>query len=224
VGFARVRRKPITEDRSLEAVVKRAQAAAARQTEAPGEPEAYELLYNEAVRSLAAQEESIDELRTRAAATLSGAGVVSAFLGAPGLTIATGLSTTGPNPTAWSSLVAIFALIVLAAVLMAVSAGVFVSLLLAKSWTLRVSTMDLLANYIEPDPDHNDPDHKNKPAATLPEIHRSLAWYFAEAEASNKKYLDRMYGRFGLGAALFIADLLAWLGVLGLAVIVRLQA
>ena len=219
MGIPRVRRKPKAEERPVEAAAERAQGVAAHPTEAPGEPEAYELLYNEAVRSLAAQEESIDELRTRAAATLSAAGVVSAFLGVPGLTSATGLSTTGPNPTAWSSLVAIFALIVLAAVLMAVSAGVFVTLLLARSWTFRVSTMDLLENYIEP-----GQDATKRPAATLPEIHRSLAWYLAEAEAKNKTDLDRMYGRFGLGAALFIADLLAWLGVLGLAVIVRLQA
>lgn len=54
--------------------------------EAPGPADAYRLLYEDAQRSIASQEQKVDELRSRAGILLSAAAVVSAFLGAGPLT------------------------------------------------------------------------------------------------------------------------------------------
>jgi hypothetical protein len=144
---------------------------------------------------------------------LSAAGVISAFLGTAAFTIASGLSIKGPNPTPWACVFLIYAGILVAVVLMIASSVLFVSLLPARSWIFRVGTRDLLRDYIEA-----------QPVATMPEIHRSLAWYLAEGEVKNAKVLEGLYRRFGWAAWLFIANLVAWLLVLGEIVIMRLQA
>jgi hypothetical protein len=211
VGTDRGRGRP-KDERAARAAEEEA-AEAARSSEAPGDPEAYALLFSEAVRALSAQEASLDELRARAGTMLSAAGVISAFLGTAALTIASGLSTRGPNPTPWNSVLLIYAGVLVAVVLMIGSSALFVSLLPARSWIFRVGTRDLLRDYIEA-----------KQAATMPELQRSLAWYLADGEAKNAKAMERLYGRFSWAAVLFLSDLVAWLVVLSSVVIVRLQA
>ncbi len=191
-------------------------------TEAPGDPAAYALLFGEAVRSLSAQEGSLDEIRGRAGVMLSAAGVVSAFLGSATLTAASGLCTragtaaagvcaTGSTTTDPGIVVAIYVGIFIAVVLTVVSSALFVLLLPARTWTFRVGTKELLRNYIEGDP-----------PASIPVIHRSLAWYLADSEKKNESSLRRLYGLFWWGAFLFIADLLVWLVLLSATVAARL--
>jgi hypothetical protein len=213
VGIDPGRRRPKEKSRAVSAAEERADGTTARSGEAPGDPEAYALLFSEAVRALSAQEASLDELRVRAATMLSAAGVISAFLGTAALTVASSLSTKGPNPTPWCSVALIYAGILAAIVVMIVSSALFVSLLPARSWIFRVGTHELLRDYIEA-----------KPAATMPEIHRSLAWYLADGETKNAKALGGLYSRFSWAAGLFVADLVSWLVVLSAVVIVRLQA
>jgi hypothetical protein len=213
VGIDQRRRKPKAE-RWPTAAEGQPEAEAARSTEAPGDPEAYLLLFNEAVRALAAQEASLDEIRVRAGTMLSAAGVISAFLGTAALTIASGLSTTGPNPTPKEPIYLIYFGILLGLVFLIASSVVLVRLLPARSdWIFRVGTQDLLRDYIEAEP-----------AATMPEIHRSVAWYLADGEAKNKKALEELYRQFAWAAWLFVANLLAWFLVLGEVVFVKLRA
>ena len=190
-----------------------AQTQPASSIEAPGDPAAYELLLTEAVRALSAQEAQLDELRMRAGTMLSAGGVIAAFLGTATLTIASGLTAKGPDPTPWWSLFLIYVGIITAIVTMVVDSWVFVGLLPARKWTFRVGTKKLLGDYIE-----------TAEPATMPELHRSLAWYFAEAEEKNGTDLGDLYERFGWGARLFIANLVIWLIVLSGIVLVRLQA
>src|SRR5689334_10714906 len=49
--------------------------------EAPGDPEAYRLLYTEAVRAIEGQRLAVDELRSRSAVLLSAATLLGGFLG-----------------------------------------------------------------------------------------------------------------------------------------------
>jgi MFS family permease len=185
---------------------------AGRSTEAPGDPAAYALLLNEALRSLSAQEASLDELRMRSGSMLSAAGVIAAFLGTATLTIASGLTTKGPNATDWWSVFAIYVGIFLATVGLIAFSALFVSLLPSRTWVFRVGTKELLRDYIEA-----------TPPASLPEIHRSLAWYLADGDAKNAEALKGLYRRFSWGAILFLADLVLWLIVLGAVVLLRLQ-
>ncbi len=213
MGIDRGRRKPKAEQGSKDAG-EQPGVAAVRSNEAPGDPEAYELLFGEAVRALAAQEASLDEIRVRAGTMLSAAGVISAFLGTAALTIASGLSTAGPNPTPKEQIYLIYFGILLGLVFLTASSVVLVRLLPARSnWTFRVGTHELLRDYIEAEP-----------PATMPEIHRSVAWYLADAEAKNKTGLEKLYGQFAWASWLFIGNLLAWFLVLGEVVFVRVRA
>ncbi len=190
-----------------------------RPSEAPGEPEAYALLYAEAIRNLSAQESSLDELRGRAGVMLSAAGVVSAFLGSSTLTIASGLSTkptiaaTGlstPGTEPWIVAI-VYVLILIPSVMTVAAACFFVGLLPTRTWGLRVGIHELLGAYIEGDQ-----------PATMPEIHRSLAWWADASQKDNQPSLDEMYKKFGWGAKLFIGSLIGWIAALGFTVLVRL--
>jgi hypothetical protein len=196
-----------------------------------GNPEAYALLFSEAVRSLAAQEASVDELRTRSGVMMSAAGVVSAFLGSAALT-AFSDATTNTAPTSATPrlivgiligspaatpidtrlVIVIFLGVALAITLTLLSTLLFVSLLLSRGWTFRVESRKLLAGYVE-----------RKPPATLAEIHRSLAYFFAEAHEKNGMALARLNVRFNRAARLFIAEIVVWFSVLVVILVVRLN-
>jgi hypothetical protein len=151
----------------------------------------YELLFREAARSLSAQESSVDELRSRCGVMLSATGVVSAFLGS---VVISGLFGTGGRPTEFVSNG-----IKLAVLLTILSSVAFVVPIAPMKWRFRVSVQKVLADYVEATPP--------KP---LTEIHRSLAWYFSDAEEANSTKLRRLYWLMTVGASLFVAELLVW--------------
>jgi hypothetical protein len=157
-------------------------------------PGTYELLFAETVRSIEAQEASLNELRGRAGIMLAAAGAVSAFLGSVALDPAgrPGIATPGPDPRA-----------VLALVMMMGSLVSFIAVLWPMKWTFRMDGMALLRDYVEA-----------SPPASLPEMHRSLAWYSSEAETDNDRKLDRLYRLFSSGSVLFAGETLIWLVVL----------
>jgi hypothetical protein len=161
------------------------------------ESESYALLFAEARRSLAAQESSVDELRSRCGVMLSATGVMSAFLGA---VVMSGLldpsARVGPSEFVTNGIKLAVGLAILASVC-------FVVPLAPRSWTFRLSAKRLLADYIETDP-----------PASVAEIHRSLAWYFSQAETDNAGKLSVLYWMMTVGGALFIAELVVWFLVL----------
>jgi hypothetical protein len=169
-----------------------------------GDAASYALLYDEAVRSLAAQEASVDELRSRSGVMLSAGGVVAAFLASAALTAVpnTGANsgTTAATPT--DPRVLYFAIMV-AVALTIVSSAIFVAILRTTAWKFHPDTKSLLTNYIEAD----EP-------ASLAEIHRSLAWYMDEALDKNRSTLDRLYRAFNGGAILFVAEMVVWFLIL----------
>lgn len=214
MGIVLNRRKPGSEQETADM---QAESRPMVLTEGAGAPEAYALLFDEAVRNLSAQEASLDELRARAGVMLSAAGVVAAFLGSATLTVASALNTEATaaasgRATDWHVLVAIYVGIVVAIFLTFWSCRLFVGLLPArKGWVFRVGTTDLLKHYIEsPEP------------ASLPVIHRSLAWYFEASEKKNETELNKLYDQFRNGARFFTASLVLWFVLLSGAVAARL--
>lgn len=167
-------------------------------TEAPGDAASYELLFSEAARSLAAQEASLTELRARAGVLLGSTGVVGAFLGTAAL-------TAPPRPGVILGVPdgILNAGIVGAGVLMAAASILFVAVMWPRKWTFHMSSHDLLGTFIE-----------GENPATLPVIHRSLAYFFGEAETQNAIGLERRYRWLASAGGLFIAQMAVWLAVL----------
>jgi hypothetical protein len=171
-----------------------------------GDPESYRILFDEAVRALSAQKASVDELRTRSGVMLTGAGVVSAFLGSAALTAFSDANTrNATNRTTDPPLLAggMYAGIVVAIVLTIAASAIFVLILRTKAWSFQSNTQLLLAEYIE-----------TEQPASPSEIRRSLAWYMHDAEEQNQATLGRLYKWFNRGAIVFIADLIVWFVVL----------
>lgn len=154
-----------------------------RSEEAPGDPDAYRLTLDEAVRALEGQRESLDELRARAGILLSAALLIGALLGGPAS------QTTGVNYVTWAA-----ALLVL---------GVAASLLVLRptgGWKFSVGTKALLKDYIESD----------KPA-TMPELNRSLAWHMDEDYGENQRRLKWLYRIFTVASILVVGETVLWL-------------
>jgi hypothetical protein len=153
-------------------------------TEASGDPAAYELAYREARRALDLQVASLDGLRSRAGLVLSAAALIAGFLGPTAI-----LQTT----VRW---------------LLIVGGGCFVGaallsiglLLGVGNWRAVVGTRELLANYIE----------SNHPAS-VPEIHRSLAWQMEDDWERNERRLRILNRLLGVAGALVGAETIVWL-------------
>jgi hypothetical protein len=154
-----------------------------RSKEAPGDPDAYRLALDEAIRALEGQRGSLDELRARAGILLSAALLIGALLGGPAS------QTSGAN------------YVTTAAVLLVIA--VAASLLVLRptgGWRFSVGTKALLKDYIESD----------KPA-TLPELHRSLAWYLDDDYAENQRRLKWLYRLFTGASILVVGETILWL-------------
>jgi hypothetical protein len=130
--------------------------------EASGDPAAYEIAYREAVRAIAAQGASLDGLRTRAGIVLSATAIVAGFLG--------------------PVLVRLDVLGQIAVVLFVIaSVGAIALLLPIGEWRGSTNAQDLISAYIEADP-----------PASLPEIHRSLAYYMQDHWVWNEHKLVQL--------------------------------
>jgi hypothetical protein len=162
---------------------RRIESKTERSEEAPGEPDAYRLALDEAIRAIEGQRESLDELRARAGILLSAALLVGALLGGPAS------QTTG------------LSFVAAAAVLLVLA--VAVSLLVLRptgGWKFSLGTKALLKDYIESD----------KPA-TIPELHRSLAWHMDDDYMENQRRLKWFYRLF-IGASILVAgETIMWL-------------
>ena len=155
-----------------------------RSTEAPGELAAYKVVYDEAVRTIEAQRQSLDELRSRAGILIGAAALIAGFFGPAALK-----PGTPPN------------LAIGAGVLMvlAVAPVVFVLLPLG-GWRFSNGTRNLLQDYVEGD----NP-------ATMSEIYRSLAWFIEDDWESNRKRLLARYALFTVSALALVGETIAWL-------------
>lgn len=148
--------------------------------EAPADPVAYQLLLDEALRSLTVQSASLDELRARAGTLLSAASLVAAFLGNAVLTSGKPL-----NGWAWAGVV-LFA--VVAVLLIAILLPIY-------KWSLETDTRVLLSGYVE------GPNQ-----ATLAVIRKSLACYFNQARLANRILLKRLDRVFTAAAVLLLIE------------------
>jgi hypothetical protein len=127
---------------------------------------------------------AVDSVRTRASVLLSAAAVVTGFLAPRAGSITT--FTIG------------------AAILFAIASLSCLYVLLA-TYHLRPSTnaKALLADYIEADP-----------PATLPEIHRSLAYFMQDDWEGNERELERRYRALLIAGAAVALETGAWLAAI----------
>jgi hypothetical protein len=154
-----------------------------RSEEAPGDAVAYRLALDEAIRALEGQRESLDELRARAGILLSAALLIGALLGGPAS------QTNGLNYVTTAAVLLVLA--VAASLLVLRPTG---------GWKFSVGTKALLRDYIESD----------KPA-TIPELHRSLAWHMDDDYAENQRRLKWLYRIFSGASILVVGETIMWL-------------
>lgn len=154
-----------------------------RSEEAPGEPEAYRLGLDEAIRAIEGQRQSLDELRARAGILLSAALLIGALLGGPAS------QTSGVNYVTAAAVLLVLA--VAASLLVLRPTG---------GWRFNVGTKALLRDYIESD----------KPA-TMPELHRSLAWHMDDDYSENQRRLRWLYRLFTGASILVVGETILWL-------------
>lgn len=159
----------------------------ARSSEAPGDPAAYELAYNEATRALQQQLASLEGLHTRAGILLSASALVAGFLAPAAL----------PNPS-------VIWLPYLGGGLFFISTLVLAFILLPiRKWHGVTGTKKLLADYIE----------SGRPA-TIAELHRSLAWFMEEDWDRNEERLILRSRLLAIAAVLVAVETAAWLAAI----------
>jgi hypothetical protein len=165
---------------------RRVQEPPAPSSEAPGDPAAYELAYREAVRAIEGQRVTVDELRGRTGTLLSAALLVGALLGGPAS------QTTGQGYVVGACAFLLVAL-ALSLVVLRPMAG----------WRFRVGTQRLLRDYVE-----------NAKAASIAELHRSLAWYIDADYTDNEKKLRWLYRGFAMASLCVAAETMLWLAAI----------
>ncbi len=144
----------------------------------------YRLAYDEALRSIAHQEATLDEMRSRAGLLLAALSVVTSFLG--GSTIA----AHGLGPMA-----------LLASVLFAGAGGILVSLLWPrKGWMFRFTPEEIIGVYVEAD----NPAEVNY-------MYRDLALHLGGNLSKNERRMSRLWRGFQWACALLVAEVLVWL-------------
>ncbi len=140
------------------------------------DPAVYALAFDEAKRSLARQEASLDELRSRTGTLVAAAAVAASFLGASAASKGFGLS-------GFLGIVAFVASGTLCLVI----------LLPFRGWIFDDDIDTLFTGYIEAE----DP-------ADIVEIHRDLARNHAGHIAHNEILLGRLYSAFRVAAGLLV--------------------
>lgn len=162
---------------------RRVEPVTERSEEARGDPVAYRLALDEAIRALEGQRESLDELRARAGILLSAALLVGALLGVPAS------QTQSLNYVLAASI--LLAIAVAASLLVLRPTG---------GWKFSVGTKALLKDYIESDP-----------PATIPELHRSLAWHMDDDYGENQRRLKWLYRTFTTASIVVVGETIMWL-------------
>ena len=175
-GLEQFLRWLVRPERALEPQVERSE-------EAPGDPVAYKLALDEAIRAVEGQRKSLDELRSRAGILLSSALLIGALLGGPAS------QTNSLNYVVFAA--SLLVLAVAASLLVLRPTG---------GWKFSVGTRALLRDYIESD----------KPA-TIPELHRSLAWHMDDDYLENQRKLKWLYRVFSLASILVVGETIMWL-------------
>jgi len=144
---------------------------------------AYELAFEEAGRALDAQERTVNELRSRAGVLIAAAAIATSFFGSRTV------SGAELGPLVWVA-VAAFVL---------VGAGILVVLWPRSDWSFSASAIDLIADYVEPDP------------LELPLIHRDLALHRAAAYDRNAQQLRRLFTIFRVALIVLVIEVAAWI-------------
>jgi hypothetical protein len=147
------------------------------------DPAVYALAFDQALRSLARQEASLDELRSRTGTLVAAAAIAASFLGASAASNGFGLAGT----------LGIFAFI-------ASGTLSLVILLPFRGWVFDDNIDTLFAGYIEAE----DP-------ADIVEIHRDLARNHAAHIARNEILLSRLYWAFRVAAGLLVLQVVLML-------------
>lgn len=143
----------------------------------------YALVFEEARRSLDAQERALEQLRTRAGTLIAAAAIVTSFLGQ---------AAFDRPPVGWTGGAAVLGFVGL---VLAVA-----WILLPATWTFRPGTQRLLKEWVEA-----------QQPASLPEMHRGLAermdgWY-----RDNERQLNNRYNAFVAASVLLVVEIVAWL-------------
>ena len=143
------------------------------------------LVFRESLRALEQQAARRDDLRHRASGLVTAAAIATAFLGGQSLDGATSFATT-----TWLA-VAAFALII----------GLSLYVLTPRRrWGFVVSAGDLIADYVE-----------REPETTVDDMHRELALHFEDHYQANRRGLDRLTFAVQASCLLLVFEMAAWL-------------
>ena len=155
---------------------------------APDLREQYALVYAESVRAIDSQERAVDELRARAGVVLAAASIGTSLFG--GATFADGVQTAAQ----WAAIV-----------LFVMSTGLAVFVLLPRAtWRFHTDVTSLLRDYVE-----------SERAASMAEMHRSLAYFLDRAFEDNRSRLNRLYLLLTLSVIALIGEVVAWVVIVG---------
>jgi hypothetical protein len=151
--------------------------------EAPGDPESYAFVFEQAEGVVRRQEASVDELRARVGIILPVA------IGVAGLFLQSILSRPHLDWLAWAGIVA---------GLVGFGVGFGVSIWIIRpyqKWAFGMDAKVLIEGYVEaPSP------------ATLAAMQKRVALYLAEAAATNKEKLDKFYRYFQVVLVAFVVE------------------
>lgn len=161
-------------------------AATASNPRSPGDS-IEKLAYDEAVRGIDVQRDSVDNLRTRAGTLLAAAALVTSFLG--------GQALRDPiEPGVW-------AVVALAAFVLVAAGAIVVSLPWKFDWFFDPN--ELVRDYVDDDAQ-----------MSTPEVLRDLALHHATARERNECRINIMQWVFRAAAFLLGVEVVAWLNAL----------
>ena len=152
--------------------------------EPPGDPRGYELAYQEGIRALTAQADSLSGLRTRSGVVLTAASIVAGFL--------------GPTPPEhlWLALLAAVFFVASA------SAAIFPLLPIGR-WRSTTNAKDVVTKYVE-----------GTPPASIAWTHRSLAWYMQDDWQANEDMLVFRNRVLVIAAGLLVLETVTWIAAI----------
>jgi hypothetical protein len=142
------------------------------------------LAYDEAKRALDAQEQVVNELRSRAGVLIAAAAVTTSFFGGRALQDGD-VGTTG-----WIA-IACFVLLGLA---------VLAVLWPRHDWVFTINGERFIATYIE----------SSDGALDMPAIHRDLALHMSKSYVINARQLRLLSVAFRVGAVLLVGEVVSW--------------
>jgi predicted permease len=145
--------------------------------------ERYAFVYDEAMRSLDQQRETLDSVYSRTGTLLSAAAIATSFLG--------GVAFDDDN-VGGAGIVAV--------ALFAVLGGICAWILIPRRWNFHWGTSLLLKNYIEAD----EP-------ASMPDTHKDLAIHAEENMGVNRKKIQWLMVGYIVATVLLVSEIVGWL-------------